>query len=610
MKPKIHSEYSLFKEWGADPKGKLLPLSEYRPFGGKLPGDEVMAEVLAQAEGIPVEMPLLPATLYADFVRNGDRTRYQKIYYARRDEALILSLAEAYEGKGRFVDRIVDRVWAILEETTWVVPAHADVLVRRSEDSLPFSWRQGGMHYVDLFAAGTGATLAMVKYLAGAALADFSGEICPRIDRALEERILMPFRTRRDMWWMGSEMWWTKGKTSVNNWNPWILSNILTVTALQTEDMKEREADVAAVMRMADRFTVGYAEDGGCDEGPSYWGEAGACLFDICDILADMSGGKLSFWEDDLLRAILEYRAKAHIAGNYFLNFADSPPKIDFGGRYVGRMGETISSPLLSGFSRLGGEEPAIPNCCNYNAYRFLGNLVWEPAGEVPYVAAKRVWFDGLKVMIVREHADGRGLYFAMKGGHNGESHNHNDVGNFVVYDDGEPLLVDAGSDEYTAKTFSDERYTLWQNTSPYHSLPTFGGVGQPAGSEYASRMEVPEEKGLSLELSDAYSEEAGVVTFRRSGTLENGALQLVDAVSLKGKREVCFHLISAVLPEITSEGIRLGKRLLTYPAELAVAVEPIPLSSVMRERWGRENLYRILLKTETAGGVFSFRLE
>ena len=85
MKPKIHSEYALFKEWGADPKGKLLPFSEYRPFGGKLPGDEVMAEVLAQAEGIPVEMPLLPATLYADFVRNGDRTRYQKIYLLRKE---------------------------------------------------------------------------------------------------------------------------------------------------------------------------------------------------------------------------------------------------------------------------------------------------------------------------------------------------------------------------------------------------------------------------------------------------------------------------------------------------------------------------------------------
>jgi hypothetical protein len=29
------------------------------------------------------------------------------------------------------------------------------------------------------------------------------------------------------------------------------------------------------------------------------------------------------------------------------------------------------------------------------------------------------------------------GLYFAALGGHNAESHNHNDVGNFVVYLDG-----------------------------------------------------------------------------------------------------------------------------------------------------------------------------
>jgi hypothetical protein len=44
----------------------------------------------------------------------------------------------------------------------------------------------------------------------------------------------------------------------------------------------------------------------------------------------------------------------------------------------------------------------------------------------------------------------------AIKGGNNGESHNHNDVGSFIIYTDGEPLFIDPGVGEYTAKTFSN----------------------------------------------------------------------------------------------------------------------------------------------------------
>ena len=43
----------------------------------------------------------------------------------------------------------------------------------------------------------------------------------------------------------------------------------------------------------------------------------------------------------------------------------------------------------------------------------------------------KDVWLKSIELMISRT---GKGLFVASHGGHNAESHNHNDVGDFIVY--------------------------------------------------------------------------------------------------------------------------------------------------------------------------------
>jgi hypothetical protein len=91
--------------------------------------------------------------------------------------------------------------------------------------------------------------------------------------------------------------------------------------------------------------------------------------------------------------------------------------------------------------------------------------------------------------MVLRESENpDEGLFLAMKGGDNNESHNHNDVGSFIVYKNGKPVLIDAGVGEYTKQTFSPDRYKIWSMQSLYHNLPSFDGVGQVNGSQYASK--------------------------------------------------------------------------------------------------------------------------
>jgi hypothetical protein len=110
-----------------------------------------------------------------------------------------------------------------------------------------------------------------------------------------------------------------------------------------------------------------------------------------------------------------------------------------------------------------------------------------DPVPPLP----RDVWLPEIQVMLARDQVgSSERLCLAAKGGHNAESHNYNDVGNFIVYIDGKPAIVDAGVETYTRKTFSAERYTIWPMQSGYHSLlPTVDGLMQSPGRAFAAVM-------------------------------------------------------------------------------------------------------------------------
>jgi hypothetical protein len=143
--------------------------------------------------------------------------------------------------------------------------------------------------------------------------------------------------------------------------------------------------------------------------------------------------------------------------------------------------------------------------------------------GKYPYF--KDSWLEDMGAMTARENADTyKGLFLAAKGGHNSVSHNHNDVGTFIVYSDGEPVFVDAGIEDYTAKTFGKERYNLWTMQSAYHNLPTVNGVMQKYGKEYqaidVNYSVTADTVQFSMDIAKAYPEIPQVVAIGYFGDL------------------------------------------------------------------------------------------
>ncbi|MCC6801718.1 MAG: heparinase II/III family protein, partial [Anaerolineae bacterium] len=207
------------------------------------------------------------------------------------------------------------------------------------------------------------------------------------------------------------------------------------------------------------------------------------------------------------------------------------------------------------------------------------------------------------------------GFYVAAKGGHNNESHNHNDIGEFVVYRHGRPLLIDAGVETYSRKTFSPQRYEIWTMQSAYHNLPSIDGVQQAPGESFAARdVTYTANDGcaeLALDIAGAYPPEAGVKRWTRTIRLERGRVVTVaDVYELDHTpRSLMLSLLTASEVALDEAGIiRLsaadlpdgrvsGTGVVRYDAgRFAATVEPIPITdSRMSRVWG-DRVYRILL--------------
>jgi len=218
--------------------------------------------------------------------------------------------------------------------------------------------------------------------------------------------------------------------------------------------------------------------------------------------------------------------------------------------------------------------------------------------------------------MAARERpGSARGLYVAAWGGHNAQSHNHNDVGNVIVYADGQPVLVDVGAPEYTSKTFSPRRYEIWTMQSQWHTLPTVNALDQQAGAQYRAR-DVAFTPGrdsvrFSLDIAPAYPAEAGLVRWRRDVTLDRRKREVVlaEAYALREARDpVRLHFVTPLRADgatpgrvLLSGGSAPAHVLLYDPKLFVAAVEERAVDDArLRPVWG-ETLTRIVLTARGA---------
>ena len=284
----VKVDFILCEERALPPFPPATDRSAWSAIKEALGGEQVGAMVAAAEVTAREPVPPLPATLFLEFFRSGSRQEYETPWFRRRAALADLALAECLEDQGRFLDPLLDVAWAICEESSWELPAHHPDL---PDVTYP---------EVGLFAALTGTQLAELVLLLGARL---HPQVEARIRHEVDRRILTPFLTRHDFWWLHH----TPGHATCN-WTAVCSGNIIA-TAIYLERDRSRLAEVIARgARSLDDYLDTFDAEGGSTEGPAYWGFGFGNFALAGHLVHQRTNGRVDFFADERALQILEPR--------------------------------------------------------------------------------------------------------------------------------------------------------------------------------------------------------------------------------------------------------------------------------------------------------------
>jgi len=562
----------------------LLPQADDSFWRDSIPQEMRQSYIEYGEQYLGKQWTVLPWTVFAENKQTGNRVNYEAQCFEKRRQMAALVMAEIIEGKGRFMGDIIDGMGSFCEETWWGIPAHYPKAVPLSE-----------LQEVDLFNAETASLIVWTKYMLEKQFDTYSPDLNQRIDQEIERRILQP-AVEKNYWW----------KTAGMNWNPWICSNWLACVLICEKDEARKAEAINQIRKATQAFIDAYPEDGGCDEGPGYWDRAAASMFEIMRLLNyDSSEPKI--------QKMAAYAYKTYIGNDYCICFADAHENkavqqvnivYPFGlwlndqtmrafGAYLGRTRGVLTNPAA--LYNKSGNFPTLGRELFF--LRYVRDFIAEKPSE-PLL--KDVWLPDLQIMTARRGS----LFVAMKGGTNGESHNHNDVGSFIVYAPQEhsplssslsPLFIDPAVGEYTAKTFSDDRYSIWTMKSQYHNLPQINGIDQKDGKEYTAKMICHKDGQLTLDIAGAYPAEAAVKSWKRTVAAMKSGISVTENYELSEYRQPTRLMLITLDPDAI-------KRIHFDTNQLSATVEDISdkLDPVLQHMWGPK-MYRIILTVKSA---------
>ncbi|MDF9831146.1 heparinase II/III-family protein [Parabacteroides sp. PF5-6] len=560
------------------------------------------------------EWKVVKATDYLEFERGGNRRVMEDPFGSNNQAIADLFMAELAEGKGRFIDPLINGVYQACEMTSWALSAHLG-REQISGRSLPDNKKP----VIDLTSGDLSSMLAWVYYYFKPSFDQVNPVIAERLRTELQERTMDAFMHDDSFWWMAFNY---QPGMMVNNWNPWCNFNVLQTFFLLENDPDILAQAVYRTMVSVDQFINYTHTDGACEEGPSYWGHAAGKMYDYLQILYDGTGGKISIFDQPMIKAMGEYIAYSYVGDGWVVNFADASAKGGGGADLIFRYGKAVDSRVMKQYAAYQKQlTRQLPVSSGKDVFRTLQTLLYreELANETAdYTPPLYTWYPETEFCYLT-HANG--FFLAAKGGYNNESHNHNDIGTFSLYLNKTPLFIDAGVGTYTRQTFSSERYSIWTMQSDYHNVPMINGVAQAFGAAYKAtdvRFQ-PGRKTFSANIATAYPKEAHVKEWIRSYTLERNGVKIEDSFSLdqtKEPNQVNFLTWGKV--ELTKAGeftVEAGgqKVKLIYDKEVFdPVVETITLDDArLSNVWG-EAVYRVSLyaKQMKRKGKYSFLIQ
>lgn len=430
------------------------------------------AKALLEEVGAMVKKPMPPFvdSLYLHLNATNVRLPGEKMMNARYDYVFKLALAECLENKGRYMRAIENGIIELCNQKPWSIPAHDRSLQNYN----------GTDYYVDLVVATAGNSLAQCVYMLDDKL---SMETRAQVQCAFREKVFRPIRRcleeTKPFYWF----------TVTNNWNSVCLAGVTGAALTLLTDKEERAYFVAAAEKYHEYGMKGYADDGYCSEGVGYYNYGFRAYILLREEVCRATQGKIDFFRLPKFARIARYGKNIQMLNGICPAYSDC------------RIGLSPDWFITNYCDNVLGTAPY------YEKYNFPtgGNLSLNFIEMFPRQAWKMDLTDEIRealrteadtlhsyyeqagILIARPVANGTcRMAVSVKGGHNAENHNHNDVGSYAVSLGKETMAGDQGGPfSYPGDYFDRNATEKYKIKASYgHPVPVVDGVMQKNGRQ------------------------------------------------------------------------------------------------------------------------------
>lgn len=469
------------------------------------------------------------------FKDKGDRNSYQETFFARQHRLYAMSLmCLLYPENPQYLELLQDTIWEICDQYVWALPAHIGNIEANDNCEL------------DLDATSMAYGLSMIKIMLEDRLHSL---IKSRIDYEINRRIIEPFFAKRWHW-----------EFRENNWTAVCSGSVGCTLMLNRPDLFDLAKDRLNA-NMAS-YIGSYKNDGVCVEGAGYWSYGFGYFMEYATMLKTFTNGKCDLTADPKIKNISTFLQKLFLDKDVIVNYGDCGigTAVSVPSGFMFSLKSTFGDAVeLPPFERLSTEchyYPAILKAFVCYDSSFVAKDINKDA---TYYMGDCGWFT--------KRTEKYG--FSARGGCNGESHNHNDVGTFILSVDNEQLIIDMGGRPYTRQYFEDEtRYTYLETSSRGHNVPIINGKYQ-ANIPEAYPTTSYENGVFSVDFKVAY-DAPEVTKLVRDYKPENAKITVTD--SFEGVNTLTERLISYVEPKIDGGKIKIGKATVSFDPALAEA--------------------------------------
>ena len=441
-----------------------------------------------------------------------------------------------YPDNEEYYNNLLRIVWAYCNDYTWAPLGHYTM---QYYGKTPEDFDCG---LIDIFAASAGFSLAEIKNL----FKDrFPRLITDRITYELRRRIIDPYLTRKFFW-----------EKHDNNWTAVCTGAVGGVLIYEAPELYyENQKRIHDSMEC---YLASYKDDGMCVEGVGYWGFGFGFFSSFAMLERELTDGKVDLFAIPKVKEIAKFLQKTFLQRDVLITYGDCSIKQN----YFFYLPHMLRSVYGDEIEKLPRDIAIVKDNTHLNfllrsvIYFSEDYLTDEIRNDVTYSVPDSSY------LIKRT----KGYGFTCKGGHNGESHNHVDVGNFIIAKGNKQIICDIGAGPYEDGYHFDKRYTFFHPSAESHNLPIING-------EYQSHFGVDsvcvdydkENERAYMDIAAAYRMD-NLKSLVRAFDFFDYEIKLTDSFVFDEKSSVTERFITVIKPEILDgvaviDGVRLVQK-------------------------------------------------